>query len=215
MLATAHTSSAQQLYLPAKAYTNITEMNKYIPALALQVIQVYEKKHPADMAFYYGSKFRYQIIAGDYQGALNSIDSISELVKITDTAGARSTAFPFKVYAIAKMNQRHDTGFYEFFDAAFSAEYRALSFKAADDAENYFKADLNGRQGRYITQTARLLRLNNDSISYGEAQALCFNYLNYVVYGAELPRVDMLMNAVNRQQYLIDVCVLFFLFVGV
>jgi len=195
---------AQQLYLPAKAYTGITEMDKYIPALAIQVMQMYAINHPAEKAYYYGNLFRYQIIAGDYHNALNSIDSISELVKITDTAGAKSTAFPFKVYAIAKMTQRHDTGFYRFFDVAFSAAYGALSFRAADDAENYFKADLNGRQGRYITQTARLLRLNSDSISYGEAQALCFNYLNYVVYGTELPRVNMLMNAVNRQQYFID-----------
>lgn len=204
LLITAGSLPAQQLYLPAAAYTNITEMDKYIPALAVQVMHVYEKKHPADKAFYFGSKFRYQIIAGDYQQALNSIDSISEEVKKTDTVGARSTAFPFKVYAMAKLNQRQDTGFYNFFDAAFSTAYGGLSFRAADAAENYFKADLNARQGRYIMQTARLRQLNSDSISYGEAQALCFNYLNYIVYGAESPRVNMLMDAVNRKQYFID-----------
>ena len=197
---------SQQLYLSHQAYENVAEMTKAIPALAEKIVERYQHNPLPNKLAYYGNLFRYQMIAGQYEAALKSIDSAKAQYKATDSLVAITFVFPFWLYAKTGYltSAGNPANFNLIFDSVFSSSYEKLSFKAADKAENYFKATLQDRQQRYIDQVNRLKRTGKDSISYSEAQSLCFSYLNYIVYSYELPKADSLMEIVNKTKYIIE-----------
>lgn len=204
-LTVASTSFSQQLYFPHGAYASHDNMNKALPELTLKVMDIYEKSSTADKVAYYASLFRYQVITNRFADALTSIDSIRWQFRGKDAVTEKTYAFPFWLYAsVMKDISASGAAFETAFDRLFTNEYNGFSFKAADAAENYFKADLQGRQQRYLDILEKNKQIDRDSISYRDAQNLCFAYLNYVVYSAEIPRVKNLLKSITHAKYIIQ-----------
>jgi uncharacterized protein len=198
-------SFSQQLSFPHGAYADNDKMNKAMPELALRVIDLYKNNPPTDKISYYANLFRYEMISNQFTNALRSIDSASFQFRISDPVTAKTYAFPFRIYSLVMQKiSRPDSSFELLFDSIFSNEYKNLSFKAADAAENYFKADLQSRQQRYLDLIKKLKQNDKDSISYIDAQNLCFSYLNYIVYTAEIQRVNQLLEIIINAKYIIE-----------
>ena len=205
-----YTARAQQLYFPHDALRDSVAMAQSMPALARQVMAIYTTRTHANSINYYAELLRYRIITGQYAEALTAADSSRALFEPKDSAAAASNVFPFRVYAATRlvMGTRGDTDFARAFAPVFTSLYEPLSVKAADWTDNYYKADLPTRTQNYFALMARLRAARKDSVSYAEGRSLCFNWMNYVVYGAELPLADGLIRSVAEKKYFIEDSVL-------
>jgi putative CocE/NonD family hydrolase len=63
---------------------------------------------------------------------------------------------------------------------------------------------LPSRQHGYLDLSERLKHNKVDSISFNDAQKLCFNYLNFIVYTVEIPRVKTLLEKIYKAKYTIE-----------
>src|SRR2546425_9143277 len=132
--------SAQQLDLPERALKDDAALAQAMPDLAKQAIAVYQEP---DRARYLNALFRLQIVAGQYQEAVTSIESLIELRRATDPASS-ARLLPFEIEAKARSRQRTE-GLQ--FDEAFKQEFRKLfnhlDDLQASDALPWFSGDLN------------------------------------------------------------------------
>ncbi|HET6253427.1 MAG TPA: CocE/NonD family hydrolase [Puia sp.] len=203
------TARSQQLYFPHDAFRDSTAMARAMPALARQAIAIFMTRPHRDIPNY-GLLLRYRLITGEYAEALAAADSAKALFQPKDSGLAASNVFPFRVYAATRlvMATLGDDDFPRSFDPVFTSLYEPLPVKAADWTENYYKADLTTRTQNYFALAARLRAAQKDSISYNDARALCFYWMNYVVYGAELPLADGLIRGIAMRRYIIEDSVL-------
>ena len=148
---TAGHSLGQQLYFPHDAYQDKDKMKKAMPELALRLMVQYKKDPASDKVSYYAGLFRYEMISNQFTDALRSIDSASAQFRTSDSVIAKTYAFPFRIYSLVMQNSSQPAfSFERLFDSLFLNVYNQFSFKVADAAENYFKADLQSRQERYL-----------------------------------------------------------------
>ena len=209
IIMTANHSFGQQLYFPHEAYQDQDKMKKAMPELGLKLIERCKKDVQPDKVSYYAALFRYEMIANQFTDALRSIDSAGAQFRMADSVTTKTYAFPFRIYSLVMQNRYQSSfSFERLFDSVFVNTYNQFSFKVADAAENYFKADLQSRQERYLGILEKNKLNKNDSISYETAQNLCFHYLNYVVYTAEIPRARGLLNVINNKKYIMEDSVL-------
>ncbi len=204
------TARTQQFYFPHDALRDSNTMAQDMPSLARQVIAISTTQtHPNNIP-YYGQIFRYSIIAGEYAEALTYADSAKRLFQPKDSGSAASNLFPFRAYAATRlvMEKLGDTDFRRSFEPVFTSLYEPLSVKAADWTEKYYKDGPFVRTANYVAVTTRLKAVQKDSISYADARSLCLAWMNYVVFGAELPLADGLIRSVAVKRYIIEDSVL-------
>ena len=201
---------AQQLYFPRDALRDSTTMSQAMSALARQVSDLISTRPHQKNINYYAEFLRYRIITGQYAEALALADSAKALFPPKDSAAAASNIFPFRVYAATRlvMDRPGDNDFPRSFEPVFASLYEPLSVKSADWALNYYRAELSARQQGYFNDISRIKAAQWDSLSLAEARRLCFDWMNYVVYGAELPLVDGLIRSIVNRQYIIQDSVL-------
>jgi putative CocE/NonD family hydrolase len=210
LLFSVHTLQAQEISFPHDSLRDSTAMAHAMPALAKQVMAIYVTRPRTNPIIYYNTLARYQIITGQYEAALAAADSAKALYRPADSALAQSNIFPFCAYAATRlvMSKLADDDFPRSFGPIFTALYEPMSAKAAKGAENYYRADLATRRQNYYILTSRLKAAAKDSISFAEAGSLCFNWMNYVVYGAELPLAGGLIKSIAKEHYIIEDSVL-------
>jgi hypothetical protein len=204
------TARSQQLYFPQGATRDSTSMAQAMPALARQAADLLTTRPHSNNIPYYGELLRYHIITGQYAEALADADSAKTLFPPKDSANATSYAFPFRVYAATRlvMDKLGDNDFPRSFEPVFTSLYEPFSAKAAAWTENYYSADLSVRRQGYFIDIARTRTAGKDSLPYPEARRLCFDWMNYVVYGAELPLADGILRTIAERRYLIEDSVL-------
>jgi uncharacterized protein len=179
-------------------------MSRSVPDLSKKLIEQLEKDSNSDRQGYFANLFRCQLISKQYKDALASIDSVALKFQETDTIAAKTYAFPFRIFSEV-MNTSNEGKFTDSsFDHHFLNAYNKLFRKAAEAAENYYKADLKSRQQRLLDIMERNRQTTKDSISYRDALNLCFSYTNYVVYTAELSRARALLQAIMEAKYIVE-----------
>ncbi|HTR29605.1 MAG TPA: CocE/NonD family hydrolase [Puia sp.] len=197
---------SQQLYFPRDAVHDSTAMSQAMSALARQTAAVIASRPHQYNIPYYAEFLRYRIITGQYADALAFADSAKALFPPKDSAAAASNVFPFRVYAATRlvMDKLGDTDFPRSFEPVFTSLYEPLSLKAGDWAENYYRSELSSRRQGYFNDISRIKASQKDSLSLAEARRLCFDWMNYVVYGAEIPLVDGLLRTIAKRQYVVE-----------
>ena len=191
--------SAQQLELPESALKDEAAIAQALPDLAKQAIAVYQD---SDRAGYLGTLFRLQIVAGQYQETITSLESLNELRRATDPAsGVRLLPFAFE--AKARSRQRAE-GLQ--FDEAFKQEFRKwfnhLDDLQACDALPWFRGNLN--RARNDLGVALEKQKGKDRIALPDALDLIRAFQLYKSLEAWLPLSEALINEDDLRRYVID-----------
>ncbi len=200
-------SFSQQIFFAKPSISDSDNIRNAMSELAFKVAERYKKHPEEDKISYFSNLFRYEMIAELYESSLHSLETLRSLYK--DTIDKITVAFPFWTFAAAQIEiKKQHSSFESVFDELFSTEYNKMPFKAATAAENYFNADLKSRQSRFLDMIKKLQNSKEDSISFNDAQSLCFSYLNYLVYTAELPRVKKILEKIINETFIINDSVL-------
>ncbi len=183
LLCTSINSFAQNFYFPKQYYADSATMEKNIPAVAKQVLQLYKN---TDRVSYYDEVFRYQIAADQYQDAANSIDSLRALLGASDSTGTKGIGFQYYSFALAKVQQSEkQVSFTDAYTIVFTTLFNNLSESASATASGYFSSD--AQKQRNALQKILSGLTAKDSISIDDAKTLCRAYTAYTVYSQVTP----------------------------
>lgn len=191
--------SAQQLDLPEGALKDETALAQAMPILAKQAIAVYQEP---DRARYLTVLFRLQIVAGQNQEAITSLESLIALRRATDPSSV-PRILPFEVEARARLRQQNGGAK---FDDAFKQEFRAffshLDDLQASEALPWFSGDLN--RSRNDLRAALEKQNGKDGIALADAVDLVRNYQLNKSLEAWLPLTEALISEDDSRRYVID-----------
>ncbi|MFM7838815.1 MAG: CocE/NonD family hydrolase, partial [Chitinophagaceae bacterium] len=129
---------AQPVALPKKIST-LADVNDQITELAGRVLKVYQSADPYE---YYDIIVRLEMAAGFYSEGLRYIDSVQQLIGISNDSSAAAVFFHYRCFALARMKPMlPQTNFESHFTEVLSATYRQLPETAKPIAETYFFQD--------------------------------------------------------------------------
>ncbi len=202
-------ADGQQLPFPRGAFERPALLEDAMARLAEGVIPVYKAHPPESAREYFSYLLRYELVRRNYPAALACIDSLRASYAVGDSVHAATDAFPFWAFARTEL-ARAETGrpFAPLFDSLVTSAYTTLSDRATEGLEVFFRTDLAMRQAGFLRSAARLKSSGTDAISYADARNLCFAYVNFLVYGAELPRARPLLQSLLAQRFFIEDSVL-------
>jgi uncharacterized protein len=197
-------SYGQNFYFPKEYYTDSIALAKSMPALAKQIIAVYKE---TDKNSYFDNLFRYQITAEQYTDANNSLNSLRNLLKASDSISAKVIDFQYQTFASAKIRQiESQVSFNEAFNLTFPRLFNALPEQASVLASGYFDNNLKELHDNLY----KLLnnQTGKDSITFGDAKMLCRTYNSYRVYNQIIPLAKPLIIEQENKQFIIEDSVL-------
>ena len=189
----------QSFYFPAAYYTDSATIGRNMPVLARQVIAAYKEENKNT---YWDNLFRYQIAAEQYAAANNSLDSLRNLLRASDSIRVKGIGFQFQTFAATRIRQAdRQITFNEAFGITFPRLYNALPEQAAVVASGYFDTNLKELRDNFY----KLLEGQNgkDSISLADARALCRVYNSYNVYSQVVPLAKPLIAEQDNRQFII------------
>ncbi|MEO6405382.1 MAG: CocE/NonD family hydrolase [Ferruginibacter sp.] len=199
--------SAQKFYFPPAYYTDSIALEKNIPVLASQVIMAYKEENKLS---YYDNLSRYQIVAKQYQQAIQTINLYRAVLNESggsDTLTAKGIAFQFETYASAKiLQQDKSSSFIEIYKNNFDNYYLDLSQSAKDITPNMLTYNVS--QGKYLFYGLLRKLANSDSISLNDARALCRSYNSYNIYRQIFPFLQTYFAAQDQKEFIIQDSVL-------
>src|SRR5215467_8242209 len=133
-------SHAQTFYFPADGCKDSLSLLKSMPALAKQIIPFYKEK---DRTTYFDNMLRMQMVAEDYKGALENLDSLRHQLIQSDPSMARAAGFAYQTFAEAKILQmKKQIPFDSAYAQTFPILFNALSEKDMAKATPAFQFDL-------------------------------------------------------------------------
>jgi hypothetical protein len=94
-------SVSQNVFFPKSYYTDSVTLTRNMPALARQVMAVYKD---ANRNTWFDNLFRCQIVAEQYSNAGQSLDSLRDLMKGTDSMASKAIGFQYQTFAYAKLD---------------------------------------------------------------------------------------------------------------
>ncbi|PWT74570.1 MAG: hydrolase [Bacteroidetes bacterium] len=197
-------ASGQLIYFPSKYTTDSVTFSKNAPALARQIIFVYQDK---DKVEYYDNLFRLNMVAEDYQDALTHLDSFRRILAGSDTLTVKGVGFHYEVYIITQISQPQiKVPFNEAYQTFFPRLLNALPLSASAYASNLFEPDMKVLHDGFY----KLLnnRKSGDSISLDDAKMLCRAYNTYRVYSQTLSLVKPMLAEFNNKTFISDDSVL-------
>ncbi|MFI5153554.1 MAG: CocE/NonD family hydrolase [Chitinophagales bacterium] len=197
-------SNGQNFYFPASYAADSSTLSKNIPGLAKQLIAVYQDN---DKANYYDNRFRLEMVAGEYQPAIEDLNSARNLMSPSDSLGAKGIGFQYESYISAKeMQMEMKIPFSEAYPHEFTRLYNALPSQAIQEASSIFDFDLkNGHDDFY-----KLLnnRKGKDSISLEDGRKLCRTYNMYNVFSQSVPLAKPILAGLENKNFNIEDSVL-------
>ena len=183
---------------------DFAHLSESMPALARQVIADYRDD---DRETYLNNLFRLQMIADDYAGADQSLQSLRQIHEARDPAHPDVVHLPYVIFSRAKLRQAKAS---VAFDAAFRQEF-GLAFDELDDGAAFAAAArfvYNLNLGRRQLQSELDKHEGGVAIGLADAIVLARTYQTYRTYDSMLPLVDTALAADDRKRYVIQDSVL-------
>src|SRR5215510_14144945 len=188
-------AAAQNLKLSRADLGDDAAVDKALPAFAKQAMAAYQEP---DEARRLNSLFRLQMVAGEYQNAITSLEKLMELRRATDpSSGLR--LLPFELEAKARTMQ---LPFAEAFKQEFHELFSRLSDREASDAVAWFSGDL--KRARNDLRTALEKQKGKQEIVLSEALDLIRTYHLSKSLEAWLPLTANLIAEDDARRYVID-----------
>ncbi|MEO8385605.1 MAG: CocE/NonD family hydrolase [Betaproteobacteria bacterium] len=170
-----------------------------MPDLAKRALKVYQEDNQDTNL---NMRYRLQMVAGDFDNALTSLDALRELRRSRDP---RANTL-FLQYEILLKARRETAGSDRPFDAAlkraFSEVFGRLNDETAERAMGVFNHDLSASRGDM--QRALELLYGKSVISLTEALDVLRKFQVYDAYRTLLPIADALMSADDARRYIVD-----------
>jgi uncharacterized protein len=168
----------QNFYLPASSTTDSSAFAKYAP-----------------------------VLAGQYQAALDNLDSARKEYMPADTQMSRVIGIQYQIFSVAEMmHLQSGIPFNDAYDTAFRKLYNALPPNAVPNVSYYFDADLNKLRDDFLKLLSD--RKGKDSISLDDARQLCRIYNAYHTYAQSESLAKVKLAAIEKKTFIIDDSVL-------
>lgn len=197
-------SFAQKIPYTREGNTDSTVLSKNMKALAMQVLTFYKKEDPIT---YFNTVFAYQLAAEKYKDALNSLDSLRQLLGYPAIKEKRIIGLQFETFATARMMQlEKKIPFEKTYPIIFDSLFNSLSPEAKALANIYFSGSSETTKNIFF----KLLKAQEgkDSIDMDDAKTLIDYYTYYVVNSQVLPLATPLLEEQEKKEYIFEDSVL-------
>ncbi len=187
-------AGAQHFYFPQSTVKDSSSLARAMPQLARTVMKRYKFINGTDA--YYNNLFRVQLIAGEYEKAIESIEEYRKTDSRTNSLGP----FAYLQYEFfAKANLRLPRPFAQTFRQDFTKTFRLMNNKTAFNVGNIFRADRNVLEQRMQDALAALPP--GDSVSFKDALTLCRLYSACITYNAILSLSQPMLQNEDDKRY--------------
>ena len=188
---------SQELNFPAAATQSESGLTAYMPELAKQVIALHTAATTEQQLL---EMYRVQIIAGEFNGAQQTILDIEKIYQTSLPARSTAMLTPDRIFALALIEQaRTGINLSESIANAFRATFSQLDNKQAFDAAYWLWAPLSRLHDRMMETVSQ--QNNSGHIELSRAIELVQQYELYIEYQQLLPLVDDLIAADDHNRY--------------
>jgi uncharacterized protein len=196
---------SQTIYFPKHHYKDSISLEKYMPDLANKVAELYQE---VDSSTYYGTIFRYQMVAKDYLGALKSISAFRKIDYPLDTNYAKGIAAQFESYILTKIEQEKTfVNFNSQYENILKAMLKGLNDKAVYSFSNYFNNNIAETRAN-LYKAIGSIDTSKDNIGFDLAKKICRSYNSYIVYSQIISIGKPIFNKLSGNQLIIEDSVL-------
>lgn len=192
---------AQKLYFPADNFSAEYKYAESVNKLAKELAAAFS--HP-DKGVYYDNLFRFQFASGDYQSAIESLDSFTFHSTNAKTYG-KSHGFPFRVYSMTMLSlQKEPSGAFENeYASVFNAVYSDLPEAGKRLVNDIFsKTSIEKERDVFSAYAKQQFTSGNDSITFESAINLVKQWDEWYVhkYSAYLASKQLAAIALSESQ---------------
>ena len=201
---------AQQLYLPDKIIKDTLALEKYMPILATSVLSRLSTTAPAERDMeYFGCLFSLQLLAGQHQQSLQSIDTLISKIGLTPNFSSDRAEALFCLYStynhIQLMRQSGDpSSSVEIFKLVFPEVLAGYKGKALEYATQPFLNEHEDLTREWQHALTKIQAKAGDSVSLDEAIIFSQAFAKYRVYRPFLSPGKILIRQSNPENYLIQ-----------
>ncbi len=183
-----------------QAATDPVVLAQVMPAFAESVLEAYHEDDPDKLLV---NRMRLQIVAGDFQGALNTIQSVRQMRESKADPQAATAFLVNQIYAEAMLEyEAGSTSFDVAFERAFRSSYGRLDDRKAMELEWLFSVDM--QRAEADLKAAAIKAGATSSASMTDALDLVRRYQFVQVYSRVLPFTEGLLADDEARRYRIE-----------
>lgn len=200
LLCIAPSAQAFGVTITKQAATNPVVLAQVMPAFAENVLEVYNEDDKDKLLV---NRMRLQIVAGDFQGALDSIQSVRKLRESKMDPQAATAFLVNQIYAEAMLEyEAGSTSFDVAFERAFRSSYGRLDDRKAMELEWLFSVDM--QRAEADLKAAAIKAGATSSASMSDALDMVRRYQFVQVYSRVLPLTEGLLAEDEARRYRIE-----------
>ena len=153
---------------------NITPLMSYLTS------EIQKKYNEEDKATKYDNLFRINIVAQNYEVALNQIDSVRSVYMKNNPSIANAMGTQYEIYINTLRNKNSNVYFENIYKEEFYQKYKKLPIKSQIILPRYFNIDIEKTKKDIITSLKNDFE-KKDSVELKKALLLCRNYNSFIV----------------------------------
>jgi predicted acyl esterase len=151
-----------------------------MPLMSYLTSEIEKKYNEGDKATKYDNLFRVNIVAGNYELALNQIDSVRSVYLKSNPTIAHAIGVQYEIYINTLKNKYGKLDFEKKYKEEFYKKYEKLPVKSQIILPKYFNIDIEKTKKDIITSLKNDFE-SNDSVELKKALLLCRNYNSFIV----------------------------------
>lgn len=191
---------AQKVYFPATWVKDSVTMDKALPALAAQVAVLYNEP---DKRTYFENLFRVQMVAGDNEKALGTLDSLRMLSAGADPAAAAVLGIQFEAFARTKIAEKKTQApFQPLFRQTLEQLYDQLPPGADAMVTSYFSPEMDLLRSKFNELIQ--IRQGQDSAMVDDAVKFLRWFNSWRVYSQVIPVAVPMLTALEQRRYIVE-----------
>jgi hypothetical protein len=190
---------AQKIFVADLSLKDSASVTNNISVLADRALSVFASNSKSDL---YDGLFRLQIVAGKYEAALSSIDSIRSVYSSQPISDLAQVGFPYEVYSRASIAKSHSSKDFPFLmDSVTAAVYKRILPDSRAELENYLSVSPADLSVRYAKLLSQLVPVNSDSVDLSDIYRICKTYNSLLVMSVMKSRMQQLITDDENSKY--------------
>ena len=168
---------SQKIYVKQFTEYNIENIT---PLMSYLTSEIQKKYNEEDKATKYDNLFRINIVAQNYEVALNQIDSVRSVYMKNNPSIANAMGTQYEIYINTLRNKNSNVYFENIYKEEFYQKYKKLPIKSQIILPRYFNIDIEKTKKDIITSLKNDFE-KKDSVELKKALLLCRNYNSFIV----------------------------------